>query len=81
MVTASIRQAPSRADRVAPDEELVEEPFRRLIADRKLLAHRYDGFWTAMDTFKDKQHLDDLHASGSPPWEVRRLPEMALAGA
>ena len=61
-------------------EELVEEPFGRLIADRKLIAHRYDGFWTAMDTFKDKQHLDDLCAAGSPPWENISPREMALTG-
>jgi hypothetical protein len=23
-----------------------------------------------MDTFKEKQHLDDLHATGHPPWQV-----------
>jgi glucose-1-phosphate cytidylyltransferase len=51
-------------------DELVEAPFRRLIAERKLYAHKYRGFWTCMDTFKEKQQLDDLYAQGSPPWEV-----------
>lgn len=51
-------------------EELVLEPFQRLIAEKKLLAHRYDGFFATMDTFKDKQQLDDLYASGNAPWEV-----------
>jgi glucose-1-phosphate cytidylyltransferase len=53
-----------------PGEELVIEPFRRLIEDRQLAAHEYDGFFAAMDTFKDKQQLDDLYESGRPPWEV-----------
>src|SRR5262245_42210189 len=53
-------------------EELVEAPFLRLIGERKLFAHKYRGFWTCMDTFKEKQQLDDLHAQGSPPWEVWR---------
>jgi glucose-1-phosphate cytidylyltransferase len=51
-------------------EELVREPFQRLIKLKKLVAYKYDGFWEAMDTFKDKQHLDDLHARGNAPWEV-----------
>ena len=51
-------------------EELVQEPFRRLIAERQLVAYRYDGFWAAMDTFKDKQQLDDLYAKGNAPWQV-----------
>jgi glucose-1-phosphate cytidylyltransferase len=53
-------------------EELVEAPFRRLIRERKLYAHKYRGFWTCMDTFKEKQQLDDLYARGGPPWEVWR---------
>ncbi|MCI0423935.1 MAG: glucose-1-phosphate cytidylyltransferase [Acidobacteria bacterium] len=51
-------------------EELVFEPFRRLIGDEQLLGHVYKGFWKSMDTFKDKQHLDDVHAQGKAPWEV-----------
>jgi glucose-1-phosphate cytidylyltransferase len=51
-------------------EELVHEPFRRLIAERQLLAYPYDGFWASMDTFKDKQYLEDLYAKGAAPWEV-----------
>jgi len=51
-------------------EELVEEPFCRLIEAKKLFAYRHDGFWACMDTFKEKQQLDDLILSGSPPWQV-----------
>jgi glucose-1-phosphate cytidylyltransferase len=51
-------------------EELVQEPFRRLVDQKQLLAYRYDGFWACMDTFKDKQQLDDLYAKGTAPWEV-----------
>jgi len=51
-------------------EELVHEPFRRLVAEQQLLAYPYDGFWASMDTFKDKQYLDDLYAKGAAPWEV-----------
>jgi glucose-1-phosphate cytidylyltransferase len=53
-----------------PGEELVVEPFRRLIQQNQLAAFEYDGFFAAMDTFKDKQQLDDLYEAGQPPWEV-----------
>jgi glucose-1-phosphate cytidylyltransferase len=56
-------------------EELVVEPFRRLIEKRQLVGYEYDGFFAAMDTLKDKQRLDDLNEAGSPPWEVWRKPE------
>jgi glucose-1-phosphate cytidylyltransferase len=51
-------------------EELVEEPFRRLAAEGKLLAHVYDGFWACMDTFREKQLLEDMYTRGQVPWEV-----------
>ncbi|MGQ0702398.1 MAG: glucose-1-phosphate cytidylyltransferase [Gemmatimonadales bacterium] len=55
-----------------PGEDLVDGPFQRLINDRQLMAYEYDGFWKAMDTFKEKQQLDELQAGGNPPWEVWR---------
>src|SRR5207302_824088 len=51
-----------------PGEELVQEPFQRLAAAGKLLSYPYDGFWACMDTFKDKQLLEDLYARGQVPW-------------
>jgi glucose-1-phosphate cytidylyltransferase len=51
-------------------EELVYAPFRRLIEIDQLNAYKYDGFWTCMDTFKDKQLLDDQYDAGNAPWEV-----------
>jgi glucose-1-phosphate cytidylyltransferase len=51
-------------------EELLHEPFQRLVSKEQLLAYKYDGFWAAMDTFKDKQMLDDVYAKGHAPWQV-----------
>jgi glucose-1-phosphate cytidylyltransferase len=53
-------------------EELVEEPFRRLMAQRKLVATQWHGFWQCMDTLKDKITLDRLEARGNCPWMVWR---------
>ena len=61
-------------DFMRPGEELVLEPFERLMAERKLIAYSYDGFWVPMDTAKDKKRLDDLHESGTPPWYVWKNP-------
>jgi glucose-1-phosphate cytidylyltransferase len=55
---------------IQPGEELVVQPFRRLIQEKQLTAFEYDGFFAAMDTFKDKQQLDRLYEGGQPPWEV-----------
>jgi glucose-1-phosphate cytidylyltransferase len=52
------------------DQDLVEEPFERLIQEGQLMAYKYDGFWACMDTFKDKQLLEDMYASGNVPWHV-----------
>lgn len=54
-----------------PGEELVVEPFRRLIAEGRLRANQYRGFWAVMDTLRDKQSLDELYEIGAP-WEVWR---------
>jgi glucose-1-phosphate cytidylyltransferase len=57
-------------DYMRPGEELVLEPFQRLVDAGQLLAYPYDGFWMAMDTAKDKRRIDDLFESGMPPWMV-----------
>jgi glucose-1-phosphate cytidylyltransferase len=59
-------------DVVEDGDELVETPFQRLIAQRKLAAYRYDGFWQAMDTFKDKITFDRMESKGDCPWMVWR---------
>lgn len=51
-------------------EELVQEPFHRLVAEKQLVAYPYDGFWACMDTFKDRQLLEDMYSQGKTPWEV-----------
>lgn len=61
---------PEVFDYIEDGEELVVEPFARLAAERKLLSYRHDGFWLAMDTFKDKMTFDHMYEKGIAPWEV-----------
>jgi glucose-1-phosphate cytidylyltransferase len=51
-------------------EELVEAPFRRLITEEELIAYRHDGFWACMDTYKERQELEDMFAKENAPWAV-----------
>jgi glucose-1-phosphate cytidylyltransferase len=57
-------------DYIRPGEDLVNEPFARLIADKELITVRHTGFWACMDTFKERQQLEDLWSKGSAPWQV-----------
>jgi len=57
-------------DYMQPGEELVEEPFQRLIEKKLLSAYRYDGFFVSMDTFKERQALEEMYATGNAPWTM-----------
>jgi glucose-1-phosphate cytidylyltransferase len=52
------------------DEQSVleREPLQRLAVDGELHAHRHEGFWDCMDTYKDAVVLNDLWSSGEAPW-------------
>ena len=55
-------------DYIRPGEELVLEPFNRLIEGGHLMAYKYEGFWRAMDTLRDRQVLEDMVERGETPW-------------
>jgi glucose-1-phosphate cytidylyltransferase len=57
-------------DYMRAGEELVLQPFQRLIARQQLITYRYDGFWASIDTFKEKKMFDDYFARGDMPWVV-----------
>jgi glucose-1-phosphate cytidylyltransferase len=48
----------------------VVEPFHRLVEAGRLLAYEHKGFFMSMDTFKDRQQLEEIYARGRAPWEV-----------
>ena len=62
---------PKVLDYIEGDSTIWERaPLERLAAEGQLAAYKHDGFWSAMDTLRDKTHLEDLWASGNPPWKV-----------
>lgn len=66
-------------DYIKEGEELVLEPFTRLIAENQLLAYKHTGFWRAMDTLRDRQILEDMVEQGNMPWRVHPLDTAATA--
>jgi glucose-1-phosphate cytidylyltransferase len=66
---------PSIFERIEGDGTLLEhEPLAGLARDRQLSCYRHDGFWQPMDTARDKRLLEDLWASGNPPWIRHPVP-------
>jgi glucose-1-phosphate cytidylyltransferase len=57
-------------DYLKDGEELVHQPFQRLIAEQHLIGYPHSGFWACMDTVKEVQQLEELHSQGKAPWEV-----------
>jgi glucose-1-phosphate cytidylyltransferase len=49
-------------------EDLVLEPFNRLMEKNLLMAYKYEGFWRAMDTLRDRQVLEEMAERGEMPW-------------
>jgi glucose-1-phosphate cytidylyltransferase len=51
-----------------PGDSLEDEVLPSLASAGQLVAHRHDGFWQSMDTFKDRVALDLLAEAAVPPW-------------
>ncbi len=62
---------PSVIDRIADDATPFEAaPLASLAKDGQLQAYRHRGFWQPMDTLREKNHLEELWASGRAPWKI-----------
>ena len=57
-------------DYIEEGEDLVREPFHRLIAQNELVAYKNPGFWACVDTLKEKKMFDDMYAKGETVWAV-----------
>ena len=47
-----------------------QEPMRDLARSGQLASYRHQGFWQAMDTLRDRNHLEQLWDSGHAPWRT-----------
>jgi glucose-1-phosphate cytidylyltransferase len=62
---------PAAIDYIEGDETVWERgPVERLASDNQLLGFRHSGFWSCMDTLKEKNYLEDLWNSGKAPWKI-----------
>ncbi len=60
-------------DYINGDETIWErDPIERLARDGQLMGYRHYGFWSCMDTLKEKNMLEELWASGKAPWKIWR---------
>jgi glucose-1-phosphate cytidylyltransferase len=51
-------------------EELVQEPFYRMIAERQVIGYKNPNFWACIDTMKEKKMFDDMYVARNTPWMV-----------
>lgn len=62
---------PGVFDYLASDQTSFErDPLERLASEGQLATYCHDGFWQCMDTLRDVRLLNDLWASGNPPWKL-----------
>jgi len=47
------------------------DPIERLARDSQMVGYMHRGFWSCMDTLREKNMLEDLWNSGGAPWRVR----------
>lgn len=53
------------------DECILEhEPLQRLAGDGQLVAYHHEGFFAAMDTWREYKQLNDVWSTGRAPWKV-----------
>ena len=58
-------------ERIEGDQTPFEStPLESLARDGELFAYRHTGFWHAMDTLRDRNHLEELWLTGRAPWKV-----------
>lgn len=63
--------SPDVLDYVDGDDTIWErDPVERLARDGQLMGYRHYGFWSCMDTLKEKNYLEELWGSGRAPWKI-----------
>ena len=58
-------------DYLGGDDCILErEPLEKLAREKQLMAYQHEGFFFAMDTYREYKILNDLWSSGQAPWKV-----------
>jgi glucose-1-phosphate cytidylyltransferase len=47
-----------------------QEPLQNIAKDGQLMGFRHEGFWSPMDTLKDKQDLNEMWNKGTAKWKI-----------
>lgn len=63
--------SPKVFDYIEDDRTVWERsPIERLAREGELMGYRHFGFWSCMDTLKEKNYLEDLWTTGNAPWKI-----------
>ncbi len=57
-------------DYLEEGEDLMGKAIIKLVGEKRAYSYRHEGFWSCMDTYKEKQTLDEMYERGNTPWEV-----------
>ena len=61
---------PEIFDHLNEGEDLVEDTLIRLVAQRRVLAYPYKGYWSPADTVKERALLEEMYQRGNCPWMI-----------
>ena len=61
---------PGIFDHLHKEEPFEEGPLRTLASSGNLYAHRHEGFWQPMDTYREYLDLNSIWDKGKAPWKI-----------
>ena len=58
-------------DYLGDGSEMLETgPLEAVAEAGEMAAYKHEGFWSPMDTMRDKGYLEGLWESGKAPWKI-----------
>ncbi|RCX16882.1 glucose-1-phosphate cytidylyltransferase [Anaerobacterium chartisolvens] len=62
---------PDVFDYIDGDDSIWEhDPLEKISSTGRLMAYKHHGFWSPMDTVRDKFYLEELWKNGTAPWKL-----------
>ncbi len=52
------------------ETQLEKEPLQRLVNENQLMSYKHEGFFYAMDTYREYQYLNELWTKNEAPWKI-----------